>query len=67
MLSKLSQEYIIAYKLTSHGQTLAVLDIDLFTHIYVKRTYNMVKYFKTHRCALDFNSIFISLIVKENK
>ena len=41
------------------------LGIDLFAHIYVERIYNMVKDFKTHRFALDFDSILLGLISKE--
>ena len=40
------------------------LDINLFTHIYVERIYNTIKDFKTHRCALDFDSIFLGFIEK---
>ena len=62
-----AQEYIISYKLMSHRQTLAGLNIDLFTHIYVERIYNTVKNFKVHGCKLDFDSLFIRIIVKEEK
>ena len=51
----------------SHRKTLAGLDIDLFTHIYVERIYNMVRYFDTHRCALDFDSLFLGFIAKEKE
>ena len=50
-----------------HGETLVGLDIDLFTHISVDRIYNMVKYLNTHRCMLEFDTLFLSLVVKENK
>ena len=58
------QEYIISYKLMRQIQTLVGLNIDLFTHIYVEIIYNMVKDFNMHRCALDFDSLFLSLLVK---
>ena len=50
-----------------HSTTIAGLDIDLFTHIYVEIIYNMVKYFKKHIYALDFDSLFLRILVKENK
>ena len=62
MFSRRSREYIISYKLMSHRHTLAGLDIYLFTRISVERINNMVKYFKTHRCALDFDSLFLGLL-----
>ena len=67
MFYRRAREYIIAYKLMSHGQTLSDLDIDFFTHISVEIIYNMVKYSKTHRFALDFDRLFLRLLVKENK
>ena len=51
----------------SYRKTLTILDIDLFTHIFVEMIYNMVRYFNMHRCALDFDSLFLGLIEKENK
>ena len=48
-------------------QNLAGLDIDLFANIFVDRIENVVNYFNIHRCTLDFDSIFLSLLVKENK
>ena len=47
----------------SHRKTFIGLDIDLITHISVDVIYNMVKDFKTHKCALDFDSLFLNLIV----
>ena len=64
MFSRCEQEYIIAYKLMIHRQTLVGLDIDLFAHISVKRIKNMVKDFKTHRFMLDLYSLFLSLLLK---
>ena len=64
MFSRCAREYILAYKLMSHRKTLDGLEIDLFTHISVERIYNLDKDFKTHRCALDFDSLFLSLIAK---
>ena len=58
------QGYIIAHKLMIHRKTLSGLDIDLFTNISIKTIYNMVTDFKTHRCALDFDSIFLVLFGK---
>ena len=58
---------IILYKLMSHIQNLAGLDIYLFTHISVKIIYNMVEYFKTHRCALDFDRLLFRIILKVNR
>ena len=57
--------YIIAYKLTSHTQTLADLDIELLAYISVERIENMVKDFKSHICAFDFDSLLFRLVVKE--
>ena len=54
MFYRPAHEYIIDYKPMSHIQTLVGLYIDLFTHIYIKRIYNAVKYFNTNRCAIDF-------------
>ena len=50
-----------------HRKTLAVIDIDFFTNIPFEIIYNMVEYFKTHMCALDFGSLFLIPFVKENK
>ena len=47
----------------THKKALAGLDIDLFTNISVEIIENMVKDFKTQRCALDFDSLFLSLLV----
>ena len=47
-----------------HEKTLASLDIDLFTNISFEIFENIVKYFKTDICALDFGSLFIGLILK---
>ena len=48
----------------SHRQTLAGLGIDLFTNISVEIIENMVDYFKTHMCVLDFDIPFLINIVK---
>ena len=64
MLYRRMCEYIITYKLMTHKQTLTSLDIDLLTHIYVERIENMVKDFKTYRCMLGFDSLFLELLVK---
>ena len=48
-------------------KNLAGIDIDLFTHISVEIIYNIVKYFNTHMCVLDFDTLFLSLIVKLKK
>ena len=45
-----------------HKQTIAGLDIDLFTNIYVDIIEKMVKYFKSHICALDFYSLLFLLL-----
>ena len=50
-----------------HKQTLVGVDIDIFTNIYVNRVEKMVKDFKSHIFVLDFDRIFLRLIVKENK
>ena len=47
-----------------YRQNLAGLDIDIFTDIYVERIYNMVKDFKTHMFALEFDILFLGLIEK---
>ena len=65
MFSIHARIYIIVYKLISHRKILAGLDIDLFIHIYVERIYNVVKYFKTHRCALEFVSLFLAFLQKK--
>ena len=46
-------------------KTLAGLDIDLFSHIYVEIIEKMVKDFNTHRCALEFGSLLLSILVKK--
>ena len=51
----------------SQRKTLVVLGIDIFTHISAEKIYNMVKDFKTCRCALEFDILFLGLISKENK
>ena len=48
-------------------QTLAGLNIDLFTHISVNIIYNMVRDSKMHSYAIDFDILFLRLLVKENK
>ena len=45
-------------------QTISGLEIDSFTYIYVESIYNMVNYFNMHMCALDFDSLFLRLLVK---
>ena len=67
MFYRHAPEYIIAYKLMRHKQTLADLDIDLLANIYIETIENMFKDFKSHRCALDFDSLLLRIIVKENK
>ena len=47
-----------------HKKTLVGLEIDLFTHISVEIIHNIVKDFNTHRCALDFDSLFIVILAK---
>ena len=49
----------------SKRQNIVGLDIDLFTHIYVERIYNIVKDFKTHMCVLDFDILFLKLLANE--
>ena len=67
MFSRRAREYIISYKLMSHKQTLTGLDVDLHTNISEAKIEKMVKDFKTHRCALDFDSSFLDLVIKEKK
>ena len=67
MFSRCAWEYIISYRLTSHKKTLAGLDIELFTNIYFQIIKKMVKDIKTHRCALEFDSLFLRSPVKEKK
>ena len=50
-----------------HKKTLVGLEIDLFPNIYFDIINNMVNYFKTYRCVLDFGGLRIGLILKENK
>ena len=49
----------------SQNQTLEGLNIDLLTNISVDIVKNMVKYFNTHRFALEFDNLFLGLLVKE--
>ena len=48
-----------------HGRILAVLDIDLFTNISFEIIENMVEYFKTNRCELEFDSLFIGPLLNK--
>ena len=48
-----------------HKKSLSGLDIDLFNNISVGIFEKMVKDFKLHRCALDFDSLSLCLIVKD--
>ena len=64
MFYRPAHEYIIDYKPMSHIQTLVGLYIDLFTHIYIKRIYNAVKYFNTNRCAIDFIASSLDFLQK---
>ena len=64
MFYRREQEYIFSYKLIKHKKTLAGHDIDLFTHISVNIIYNMVKDLNMHMCILDFDYVFLSLLVK---
>ena len=47
-----------------HNKNLAGLDIDLLTNIYVERNEKIIKDFNTHIFVLDFDSHFLSFIVK---
>ena len=47
-----------------HRQDVAGLETDLFTYIYFERIYDMVKDFNIHRCALDFDILFLGLLSK---
>ena len=58
-----SQEYIIAYKLLINKQTLVGLGIDLLTDNSVEIIEKIVKDFKVHRCLLDYDSLFVRLLV----
>ena len=51
----------------SQNQILSGLEIDLFTHISVAKIDNIVKEFRMHRCALDFDGLFLSILVKIEK
>ena len=51
----------------SHRQPIVGLGIYFFNNIYFERIYNIFKDFKTHRCALEFDSLFLRLLEKENK
>ena len=64
MFSIIAWEYIISYKLMIQNQILSGLDIDLFTHMSVAIIDNIVKEFRMHRCALDFDGLFLSILVK---
>ena len=47
----------------SHKENLTGLDIDIFTILYVGVIDKMVKNLRTHTCALEFDSHFISTIL----
>ena len=64
MFSICAHEYIIAYKMIIHNKTIVGLEISLFNNIYVEIIKNTVKGFKTHRCALNLDSLFLRLLVK---
>ena len=49
----------------SHKKNIAGIEIDLFANIYVNRIDKTVNYLKTQRYSLDFDSIFLVLLVKE--
>ena len=51
----------------SHNQTLVGLDINFFANIYVGIIEKMVRYFKSRSCELDFDSLFLRLILKRKR
>ena len=51
----------------SHKKNLEGLDIELFTNISVEIIDNMVKNLKIHRLTLDFDSLFLGLILEFKK
>ena len=63
MFSRRAREYIVAYKLLHHEQNAAGVNMDLQTNITVNKIDHMVKYYKMHRCALDFDLGFLNLVV----
>ena len=50
-----------------YKKKILVIYIDLFANASVEIIYNMVKDFKTHRCALDLDILFLGLLTKSNK
>ena len=64
MFSRRAREYIVAYKLLHHEQNAADVNMELHTNIPVEIFFQMVKYYKSHRCALDFDLGFLNLVVK---
>ena len=50
-----------------HKKTLVGLEIDLFPNISFDIINNMVNYFKTYRCVLDFGGLRIGLILKRKQ
>ena len=49
-----------------HKQIFGGIDNYLLNNCYVERIEGMVKDVKTHRSALEFDIVFLSLFVKEN-
>ena len=66
MFYRRALEYIIAYKMMIHKQTITGLYIDLLTQNSVDIIYNMVKDFNTHGCMIEFDTLLLSLLLKEN-
>ena len=54
----------MAYKLLHHEHNAAGFNVDLHINITVKKNYQMVKTYKMHRCALDFDLRFFNIVVK---
>ena len=67
MFYRRAREYIIAYKMMRQKKTLEGPYIDLFIRTSVDNIYNIVKDFNTHRFSLDFDRLFLFIIVHENR
>ena len=64
MFSRRAQEYIVAYKLFRREQNADGVNMNLHTNVPVNKIEQMVKCYKTHRCALYFDLGFLNLVVK---
>ena len=64
IVSRLSQECIVAYKLLHCEQNAAGVNMDFHTNIPVNKIDQMFKSYQTYLCAIDFDLGFLYLVVK---